>query len=218
MRRLVIAFAVLVASGLEAHATILTFDFTSGLVPAGYGDNVGNPSAGGFTYLEGVGFTPSVTVAFVPDAPYGAHSVYQSGYASDPTLGTLLPFALGHGSFDVPSEIILTPASGVQVVLHGFDLGTWFSGSYATEVRIWDDNGSRASPNLFSYSEILGPGVVYSPLTGAITATGALHIFISNLGSTGLDNLHFSQVPEANAMVLLLVGAGATLLTRRRRG
>lgn len=218
MGRLLIVLAVLVGSTLEAGATILTFDVAAGSLPEGYGDSIGNSSAGGLTYLEGAGFTPNVTIEFVPDAPFGVHSVYQAGYAFDPTLGTLLPSALGHGSFDVPSEIVLTPTSGAQVVLHGFDIGTWNSGTYSTEIRIWDENGSRASPNLFSYSETLGPGVVHSPLTGVITATGALHIFISNLGSTGLDNLHFSQVvPEPSAAGLLLLGACAALRVRRRR-
>jgi hypothetical protein len=213
MLRVLLLLGLLATAASSANATILTFDIGGAFLPAGYGDNVSQASSGGLTYLEGAGFTPSVTIAFLPDAPFGEYTVYGTGYA-----GTLLPNALGHGSFNVPGEIVLTPSGGAQVLLHGFDLGTWGGAAFATEIRIWDDNGTRASPNLFTYSATLDGNTVYSPLSGVITATGALHIFISNLGSTGLDNLHFSQVPEPGASALLAFGFAAALLARRRSG
>jgi hypothetical protein len=214
---LLAVLGILVAQA--GSATILTFDTTNNIdyLPAGYGDNIDQSLVGGFTYLEGAGFTPDISIDFLPDSPYGPYTVWSAGYAFIQATGvTLLPNALGHQSFNVPGEIVLSPSNGAQVFLHGFDIGTYGSVAYSTEIRIWDDNGSRAAPNLFAFSQELSPSLVYQPLAGVIEATGALHIFISNLGSTGIDNLHFAQVPEPHLAMLLALAAGVGWRSRRR--
>ena len=188
-------------------ATILTFDVPdTGLPlfpPDGYGDNVDQAFVNGVTYLEGAGFTPDVSIEFLPDPPSTSeYSIFETGYAVSGST-TLLPNALGSTGYDVAGEVVLTPTSGAQVVLHGFDIGTWSALTVDTEIRIWDDQGSRSAPNLLDYAQQMVPGTVYQPLPDFVVATGPLHIFISNLGSTGLDNLSFSQVPSGPSVPAL---------------
>lgn len=189
MKLKTVIFGLFTIASLPANATILTFDTTSTQLGT-YGDNVSAPGVG---YSEGLGFTPNVSLNFLPDAPYGQYSIWSSGYAS-------LTNALGHGSFNVPGEIVFTPDSGYSVLLHRFDMATWSSGTYQTDIRIWDANGSRAAPNLFSFNQQLNPNIVYQPLAQSLEATGPLHLYISNLGSTGIDNISISQVPVPPAI------------------
>jgi hypothetical protein len=201
------AFLLAVAGVAPAEATILTFE--GGISDlAGYGDNIDQAVVDGFTYPEGAGFTPDITVDFVPS--FSSFTIYPSGYAS-------LVDALGHQSFNVPSEIILTPSQGAQVFLLGFDIATWAGVTYTTDIRIWDNNGSQSAPNLFSSTQELVGDTVYQPLTNEIAADGPLHLYISNIGSTGLDNLHFAQVPEPGTGVLVTAGL-LGLAVRRQRG
>ncbi len=217
MKRLFVAAALAVALGnaTNSQATTLTFNgFGSTNTNAStYGDNVNQAVVGGITYLEGNGFTPNVALTFAPDTPFGQYSLWSTGYAG-------LLNALGHGSFNVPGEIIFTPGNGFQVTLRGFDIATWSSGSYQTNIRIWDDNGSRANPNLFTFNQLLSPQTVYQPLSAPVTAVGALHLYINNLGSTGIDNVNFTQaavVPEPETTAMLLAGLGIVGAVARRR-
>lgn len=211
---------ILTASALlppAAKATVLTFDvgsnFNGTSIPSGYGDNVDQPFVAGVSYLEGNGWTPDIVVDFLPD--FGSYSHWASGYAYTAQGVTLLPHALGHSSFDVPGEIVFTPSSGKRVFLSGFDIGTWLQGSYVTDIRAWDDHGTRANPNIFAITATLDPGIVYRPIIRALAANGPLHLYVNNLGSTGIDNIHFTQtasVPLPGGVWLLgsaLVWLGA---------
>jgi hypothetical protein len=218
MKRLLVvaALAASLGSASSSHATTLTFNGFNTSNAATYGDNINQAVVGGITYLEGDGFTPDIALTFKPDAPFSQYSLWPSGYG-----GTLMVNALGHGSFNVPGEIIFTPSGGAKVTLRGFDIATWSGGSYQTDIRIWDDAGSRAAPNLFSFNQILNPFVVYQPLSAPVTAVGALHLYINNLGSTGLDNVNFTQtlaIPEPEMTAMLLAGLGLVgAVVRRRR-
>ena len=152
MKHMFVAAAIAASLGYAAtsHATTLTFGGFSSANANTYGDNVSQAVVGGVTYLQGDGFTPNVALTFSPDPSFGQYSLYSSGYAT-------LTDALGHGSFNVPGEIIFTPSSGVQVTLRGFDIATWSSGTYQTNIGIWDDAGSRAAPNLFTFNQLLNP-------------------------------------------------------------
>lgn len=205
-----------------AQATILTFDIgtdsNGAAIPIGYGNNVDQAVVSGITYLEGNGWTRDITVDFVPDSNPFPFNHWATGYAQTPQGVTLLPHALGHSHFNVPGEIVFTPAAGHSVQLLAFDIGTWFS-AYLTDIRVWDGDGTRAAPNLFSFNGTLGQGIVYSPLTGAVSSNDVLHLYISNLGSTGIDNIHFTQdaVPLPAAVWLFASAmAGVALLGRRR--
>lgn len=215
---IIVACAMLSA---PAKATILTFDIGSNSngtpIPSGYGDNVDQSVVAGVSYLEGNGWTPDIMVGFLAD--FGSYSHWASGYAYTAEAITLLPHALGHQSFNVPGEIAFTPNAGEQVFLIGFDVGTWLQGSYVTDIRVWDDLGSRANPNLFAFTATLNPGIVYNPLTQAFAANGPLHLYIDNLGSTGIDNIHFAQAAPVPlpAAVWLLGSALVWLCTFGRR-
>lgn len=198
---------------LAAQATVLTFTSTFGTGGLGaYGDRVSTSPQGGTTYGEGDGWTPNVVLDFVTLSNAGPATLWNSGYAS-------LSGALGHGSFNVPSRIDFKPDAGYVVTLRGFDIATWSSGSYQTNIRIWDDSTSFDSP-LFSFNQSLSPNIVYRPLATPIAGTGTLRLYVSNLGSTGLDNVHFIQsaVPEPASLAMMSLGvAGLLLATRRRR-
>lgn len=206
----VAALAAMVGAVSAATATVLPFNSfgTGGL--AAYGDRIVSPVQGSTTYLEGFGWTPNIELNFVTLSTAGPVSIWSSGYAS-------LVNALGHGSYDVPFRLDFVADPGWYVTLHAFDIATWSTGTYQTELRIWDDNGSFAAPNLFSFSGVLSPSIVYQPLTSAVTGVGTLSLYVSNIGSTGLDNVSFSQspIPEP-AMASVLVPA-ALLLRRRGR-
>lgn len=210
--RLVLFASLAALAPLSAQSTILTFTETFGDGIDSYGDRVvGSPQAGA-TYLEGDGWTPNVELNFV--VPSTAPSLWATGYA-----GNQMPWALGHSAFDVPFRLEFVPDAGYQVTLHGFEIGTWASGSYQTDIRVWDEAGSFDQPNLFASDSLLVPNTVYLPLTGPLTGQGTLHLYLNNLGSTGLDNIHFSQslVPEPASLALMGLGISGVLLAARRR-
>lgn len=194
-------------------ASILTFDYTptdltcggNGCNPQDYGDRITttNDVTTGYQYGLGNGFTPNVTVSYQPDPTFTNtdYSLWATGYAE-------LSNALGHISFNVPGEIILTPDSGYSVRLNSFDIAGWAGAGYQTQFAIYDDNGTRISPNLFG-GDIFVPGAnSISPLSSPLLATGALHIYISNLGSTGIDNLNFDQTAVPLPAAIWLFGSG----------
>ncbi len=199
---------------LAAQATVLTFsnNFGTGGIAA-YGDRVIGPSQNGAAYGEGDGWTPNVTLDFTTLGNQGLASLWNVGYAS--LLG-----ALGHGAFDVPYRIDFVPDAGYLVTLNNFKIATWSGGSYQTDIRIWDDNGSFAAPNLFSFNQRLLPSTVYQPLSAPVMGSGTVRMYLNNLGSTGLDDIHFVQspIPEPGSLALMGLGlAGLMLAARRRR-
>lgn len=206
------AFAVALSVASPAFATVLPFNesgFGSGGL-AVYGDRVTAPTQSGATYLVGQGWTPNIELNFVSLGGFGPVSVWSFGYAS-------LQNALGHGNFNVPFRLEFVADPGWLVTLHGFDLATWSNTGYQTDIRIWDDNGSFTAPNLFSLNTFFAHSTVYQPLPAPVTGVGTLNFYISNIGSTGLDNISFSQsvIPEPAAASLLVPAVVA--LTRRSR-
>lgn len=204
------AAAALLLAG-ASQATVLTFETGSiAGANASYGDRVVDF---GTAYGSAGGSTPNIVVDFVTDDG-SAFSVYSAGYA------TLLN-ALGHGSYDRPGHVQFTPDAGFDVVLSGFQLAGWSSGSYAnSRIRVVDTAGTTyLDTGLFTFA----PNTVWSFPGSSIRSALPLRIVVNDFGDLGLDNVVFGQVssvPEAPASVLLLAGLGALgLLARRlRRG
>ncbi|MCV2354624.1 PEP-CTERM sorting domain-containing protein [Paucibacter sp. B2R-40] len=209
MRKLLSIVALLV-SPLSAQATVLPFTSTFGAGGlATYGDRIVGSPQDGASYFEGAGWTPNVELVFTTLNASGLASLWSSGYAS--LLG-----ALGHGAFNVPYQIDFVPDAGWNITLQGFDIATWSSGTYPTDIRIWDDKGSFAQPNLLSFASALNPQTVYQPLSAPVAGTGTVHLYLNNLGSTGLDNIAFTQSPVPEPAALLLISAGLAAFWARR--
>lgn len=216
MKNLILAIGLYVLTSVWAHASILTFDgIGTGNVqiPDNYGDRISSTlDANSFQYGEGNGFTPNITVSYAPSSGYV--SLWSGGYGE-------LVNALGHGQFNVPTEIVLTADSGFLIALNSFDIAGFGGVDYQTQLSIWDDNGSEAAPNLFNAS-ILAPGAnSVNPLASPLIGIGSIHIYVDNIGSTGIDNLNFDQtvVPAPPAIWLLgtaLAGIGSRRWLRRR--
>lgn len=197
------ALAVLAAAG-PGHATQLTFDTFN---PTTYGDRL---SGSGLGWTGTGGDTPNVTLDFVTLSGR-AFSVYTGGYAT-------LSYALGHTSYDEPGYFRLTPDAGWDVVLHGFDIAGWSSGSYAnSRIRIVDGDGvTRYDSGVFTFA----PQTVLQLPGAPIRSRGPLTVFVNDFGDLGVDNIVFGQVsavPELPPAALLAGGLGLLGLFRSGR-
>lgn len=200
------AAAVMMAGA--AQATVLTFDVASiSGVNANYGDRV---SSFGADYGSAGGATPNIVVDFVTDSgrPF---SIYSAGYA------TLLN-ALGHGNYDEPGHVQLTPDAGFDVVLSSFQLAGWSAGSYAnSRIRVVDTAGTTyLDTGLFTFA----PSTVLTYPGSSIRSSLPLRIVVDDFGDLGLDNVVFSQVssvPEAPPLAMLAAGLAVLGLVSRRR-
>jgi len=219
LQRLLPLALALAAATPFTHATVLTFESTFGTGGiAAYGDRVSATSQGGASYGAASGWTPNVTLDFITAQGYGPPSLWASGYGGNSSLS----WALGHGSYDVPFELVLTPDAGYEVRLETFHYATWSSGTYQNEFRVWDDLGSFDAPNLFFMSALLPPHQSFgSPSLAGWATQGAVHFYVSKLGSIGIDNLVFSQsggtVPEPHTLALAALGLVGLASGRRRR-
>ncbi|MBL8351081.1 MAG: hypothetical protein JNL87_12310 [Burkholderiaceae bacterium] len=201
-----LAAAATLLLGIAAHATELNFDHYHAISPAAYGDRVTDFSLG---YGNAGGATPNVVLDFV--ASRGAFSVYATGYAG-------LQSALGHSSYDVPGLIRLTPDAGFDVVLQGFDIAAWSSGSYPnSRIRVVDAAGT---PLVDSGVFTFGPNAVQRLPAAPIRSSLGLEILVSDFGDLGVDNLVFGQaatVPDAPAAPMMLAGLGPLGAKRARK-
>jgi MYXO-CTERM domain-containing protein len=200
----------LVAPGL-AQATELTFEGISQLGfgnGEGFGDRVTAASTG--LNLNG-GATPNVLLDFVPTGSTSPFTVYVGGYAT-------LVSALGHGSFNVPGYVQLTPDAGWDVVIERFDIGGWSVNSYPnSRIQIVDTTGAvHFDTGLFTFP----PSTVQTWAGPAIRSSLPLRLVVADFGDLGLDNLRFSQVatiPEPETWALWLAGLAMAAGVARRR-
>lgn len=213
--------ATLALAVVDVSATVLTFEGTafggSGTQFSDeYGDHVTNFGLVGDNFIYGAsgGVTPNVVVDYLPAAPNGPFSNWTSGYGD-------LENALGHVSFGVPGEVVLTPDAEFQVTLHGFDIGAWFVDYPDSRVRVLDSAGIvRFDSGVFT--ALFKPNGVdvghYSFPLNPITSSLALRIEVTDYGDLGLDNVYFSQsaVPLPAAAWLLGAAVGGLGFMRRR--
>lgn len=211
---------IFVLAVANVSATVLTFEGTAfgsvTQIPDEYGDRVTNFGVAGdnLVYGAGGGMTPNVVVDYLPAAPFPPFTNWISGYGD-------LQNALGHSSFNVPGEVVLTPDAGFQVTLHGFDIGAWQTDYPDSRVRVLDNAGTvRFDSGVFT--ALFRPNGVdfghHSFSLNPITSSLALRIEVTEYGDLGLDNVHFSQsaVPLPAAIWLLGAAAGGLGFRRRR--
>lgn len=212
LRPLLGALALALAG--SAQATLLNFDTWSQATRLSHGDRV---SVFGPGYGNQGGATPNVVVDFVDMRPgvgtaeASQFSLWASGYGN-------LQNALGHGNFDVPSQIRFTADPGWVVTLQSISIGAWSLGSYPNS-RIWVTD--QAGQVLFDTGTLTfsnNQTLLYQPFA---SSTGTLTLHINDLGDLGLDNVVFAQspVPEPHGALLLAGGLLALGgLVKRRAG
>ena len=198
---------------VPAQATILTFDIGGmsnyGDIPSTYGDNVTSTTNGSFSYGQGNGFTPNITVdyatRFVSTGNIETNHLdwWNTGY------GNLTNVAFPVSSSDRFGEVTLTPGAGLAVKLNGFDLAGYNQGDHPGQtIRILDDQGLVLE---FTDFTVLGAGPSHSPFSFTdLVSNGPLRIqYAFNDWNVGIDNIHFEQVsPVPLPGALLLFGAG----------
>ncbi|WP_412972678.1 PEP-CTERM sorting domain-containing protein [Glaciecola sp. MF2-115] len=195
----------LLLNPVQVMATIITFDDIDPVfvVPEDYGSNI---SVATGSFLEGNGFTPNVAVSYLRDSTAQNFSVWD-GYST-------LDNALGHNSFAVPGEMILTPDAGFVVRLNEFDFAAW-SGEYNARITIF----SGPSNILFDSGNFIlneNQGVQNYTFSTPLESTNTIRIRFENFGDLAIDNINFDQrrvaVPEPSSLALLALG----FLTFRR--
>lgn len=227
LRFLIIAMMLWgVMATVPAQATILTFDISIafGNVPATYGDNVTSTTNGFFSYGEGNGFTPNVTVDYATRV-ISTGNVFSNNLGYWPHTGNrygdLTQVAYPVHLFDYFGEVTLMPEAGYTVKLNGFDLAGYPQTNYPGQtIRILDGVGMLQE---FTDFTVLGAGPSHSPFSFAdlISRSGPLRIqFAFGTPNVGIDNIHFDQVstvPIPGAMLLFGSGVVALAALARRR-
>ncbi len=219
--------ALAAGAASSGNATVLTFDIdpiaNNDAIPDAYGDRVTNSSAasGAFTfgYLEGVGFTPNVTVEYTTDTTVPVQW-WDTGY------GDLVNIAWSNQH--IGATIILTPDAGFEVVLNSFDLGGWMGDQHdnLTELFVRVD-GSPVIDYLDNPITVLG-GSAHSSFTPGIASSDPVSISWASPWFVGIDNIDFHQrasgdspqtpqVPEPATLALFGVGLAGLGWVRRRR-
>ena len=191
--------SILLILSATTNASILTFDGFSGEIPDDYGDRITTTadSVTGYEYGMGNGFTPNITVGYFPDPvasggqPFGR---FPSGYGD-------LVNALGHGNYNVPGEVVLTPDAGFQVMLNSFDIAGWTTGTYVSQIRVLNQSDTILfDSGVIDINSSSTPRHLTFP-SESIVSSEPLRIEIHDLGNLGLDNVNFDQavvpIPEA---------------------
>jgi len=269
LRSLLVAGALSAVSlwnGL-AHATILTFDISDSTLADppyvggfpegygtgfsfpfsplnGYGNNVAGPTGmnvnGTTSFSYGVGtegYTPDVTAEYGPGGFIsGAPVLWREGYGD-------LTNVLEQGGAWNTLSVDLVAASGLDVLLYGFDLGGYQGDITITGVEVFD---GMPFPFIFPTNQIFSDyGIANSGVTVPGPGGGALsYAFSTPLRSNriviristtepisladqhdliGIDNIRFGQdraltpVPEPATATLLALGLGSLGLVQARR-
>ena len=207
----------------SSNASILTFDgigATSAIpIPDDYGDRINSTidPITSYEYGIGNGFTPNITVSYFPDpiaSSGNSFSLWPSGYGD-------LTNALGHSSFNVPGEVVLTPDLGNHVILNSFDIAGWSSSTYIDQqIRVLNESGIVLFDSGLIDVNTAFPSSHLTFTFAPIVSAEALHIEISDVGNLGLDNVNFDQAVVPIPAAAWLFGSGLIGLigiARRRK-
>ncbi len=212
--RIVLLVGLFAAWPAVSRATILTFDIPGLIdwqeIPGAYGDNVTSLYDGLGYYEQGAGWTPNITVDYRTfDLSDNSTRTDKLDYWST-GFGDLedIAYSTAQGCM---GEISLVPEAGWSVVLDGFDLGGYGDQPDQT-VRLVDENYQV----LLDYSPIDIMGGGHNAFAPSLTHAGTVRIQFGPSWNTGIDNVHFYQVPEPATLALLGIGAVAAMCARRR--
>ena len=211
---IVLLAGLAVAWPSAGRATILTFDIPGLIdwqeIPGAYGDSVTSIFDGLGYYGQGAGWTPNIAVEYRTfDLSDNSTRTSKLDYWST-GFGDLEDIAYSTSQWFM-GEISLVPEAGWSVVLDEFDLGGYGDQPDQT-VRIVDENYQV----LLDYSPIDIMGGGHNASAPALTHTGTVRIQFGPSWNTGIDNVHFHQVPEPATLALLGIGAVAVVRARRR--
>ncbi len=186
-----------------ATASVLTFSGpTYSYVPQEYGDRIGSLGAPTDWSYGGTPDTPNVVVDYQPDS--GSVNTWISGYGD-------LDNALGHDAFDVSTKLVFTPDDGFDVWLGRFEIAGWF-GPFDTEIEISDSTNDVlwSWQGAVPYYEDDGSPthITFSPQKWGV---GAVTLSVNNIGSTGLDNIVFTQTGGDTTLSPVPIPAAAWL-------
>ncbi|HUW83372.1 MAG TPA: PEP-CTERM sorting domain-containing protein [Phycisphaerae bacterium] len=211
---IVLLAGLFVAWPAVSRATILTFEIPGLIdwqeIPGTYGDNVRSIYDGLGHYEQGAGWTPNITVE------------YRTFNLSDNSTRTnkLDYWSTGFGDLEdvaqstsqsFMGEISLVPEAGWSVVLDGFGLGG-YGDQLDQIVRIVDENYQI----LVDYSPVDVGGAGHNTFTPGLTHAGTVRIQFGPNWNTGIDNVHFHQVPEPATLALVAIGLAVARRRRRR--
>jgi hypothetical protein len=208
------------------QATVLTFDQNPPItnhenINQDYGDNVTNTTMpGNLQYDEnGEGFTPNVVVGYGPLSPSTANpALWTTGYGN--LSNVLIKDADGFPYL----QVTFTADPGFRVRLHSWDMAA-FSSAFSADptidsLRVLDSDGQELlALSDVSISESTHTSFDYSA-TPFVDDVLVLEFNAGNLGNLSddiaFDNIVFSQVPEPNAIMILLFGIGVLFGVRRK--
>ena len=221
------ATLALLFSSAPAGATILTFDVGSSsdvLLPDGYGDHVTaatNPNQPGWSYGEGNGFTPNVTISTESlGTPAWSPTIYKDGLH--------LPDVLS-GYWTDSGILWINSDDGWTASLNSLTVAIWGNSQQTFNVGILRDDGPAELTGDVVLGGIGGStsmNLNFASVSANRIGIQLLHKLGGNLyeggwGMFGIDDVNFDQrpatVPEPGTLALASLGGVVGGLLRRRR-
>ncbi|MEZ6014412.1 MAG: hypothetical protein R3F49_04810 [Planctomycetota bacterium] len=163
----------------------------------GYGDRVTGPASGGYHYEGSAGFTPNVLVSIggQEGSALLEPQTWHGGYSD--LLDVVYINALGAPQLHSELQVTLVADAGYEVMLRGFDVGSFGEAATLPYVRVTDEAGVV----LEEAQSVVVPRAADPARHVALSASSrVLTLRVSLAGVPqpdliGFDNLEFSQGP-----------------------